>query len=200
MTSSNRPLFTDETGRRDAAWVQAVLAGDAEAFGRLVEVWQRPALSTSYRLLGNSDDAMEVVQDALLKAYQSLSRLNEPSRFGPWLLRIVSNLSLNKRRSRKTSSTVTLDEHLGTEGVAEGTDAAAATGMTPERRVEGRELGEALDAAMAKLPDKQRLALVLFTIEEWPQKEIAELMGCSLENVKWYVFQGRKKLRELLGE
>jgi RNA polymerase sigma-70 factor (ECF subfamily) len=57
-----------------------------------------------------------------------------------------------------------------------------------------------LDAALDTLPDKQRLALVLFTIEGWPQKDIAELLECSLETVKWNVFQARKRLRERLGD
>jgi RNA polymerase sigma factor (sigma-70 family) len=53
---------------------------------------------------------------------------------------------------------------------------------------------------MNQLPEKQRLALVMFTIEEMPQKAVAEALECSVEAVKWHVFQGRKKLRELLGD
>ena len=59
---------------------------------------------------------------------------------------------------------------------------------------------EKLKQALAQLPEKQRLAIVMFTIDEMPQKQVAEALDCSVEAVKWHVFQGRKKLRELLKE
>lgn len=198
MTDSKQPLFTEESGARDAAWVAKALGGDSEAFGRLVGVYQRPAVATAYRLLGNSEDAQEVVQEAFLRAYRALSRLKEPTRFGPWMLRIVSNLSLNARRSRRSTSTVPLDEQRGTEGATGGGGEPVVSAFGPDRHAESRELQEALDEAMARLPEKQRMALVLFTIEGWAQKDIAELLECSLETVKWNVFQARKRLRSEL--
>lgn len=198
MSKPERPLFTEDTGQRDAAWVQAAVAGDSQAFGHLVEAYQRPAVSKAYRLLGNNEDAVEVVQEAFLRAYRALDRLNEPSRFGPWLMRIVSNLSLNARRSRK--STATLSEERGTEGLTSGEGDPVSAGFGPDMEAQGREMQEALNAALDALPEKQRLSLVLFTIEGWAQKDIAEYLECSLENVKWNVFQARKKLREQLGD
>jgi RNA polymerase sigma-70 factor (ECF subfamily) len=164
-----------------------------------VGLYERPAVATAYRLLGNSDDARDVVQDAFLRAYKSLIHLKEPTRFGPWLLRIVSNLSLNARRGRKTQ-VVRLDEQRGTEGTTTGEGDPVVSAFTPDRHAESRELQEALDAALARLPEKQRMALVLFTIEGWAQKDIAQLLECSLETVKWNVFQARKRLREMLGD
>jgi RNA polymerase sigma-70 factor (ECF subfamily) len=199
MKRSNRPLFTDDSAQRDAAWVEATLAGDHDAFGQIVEAYQRIAVSTAYRLLGNSEDAQDVVQNAFLNAFQSLSKLKDPRRLGPWLMRIVSNLSLNFRRSRRSGSTVPLDEQRGPEGVARSGEPMASI-LGPQRRAEGRELQEALDAALEQLPEKQRLTLLLFAVEGWPQKEIAELLECSLETVKWNVFQARKRLRELLSD
>ncbi len=199
MTRPERPLFTEDTGQRDAAWVQAAVAGNSQAFSRLVEAYQRPAVSKAYRLLGNSEDAAEVVQEAFLRAYRALKRLKEPSRFGPWLMRIVSNLSLNARRSRKSASTLTLEEERGTEGVTSGEGEPVVAAFGPDLEAQGRELQEALDAALQELPEKQRLSLVLFTIEGWAQKDIAEFLECSVENVKWNVFQARKRLREQLG-
>ncbi len=200
MSGPDRPGFTEGTAERDAAWVQATLAGDRAAFGKLAQAYERQAVATAYRLLGNSHDAAEVAQDAFLRAYRSLGRLKDPRRFGAWLLRIVSNLSLNARRSRRTGPTLTLDEQWGTDG-ATGSDGQAISGtLGPDRRVEGQEFAGVIQAALERLPDKQRLALVLFTIEGWPQKDIAELLQCSLENVKWHVFQARKRLREMLGD
>ena len=174
---------------------------DRAAFGELVRRYQRQAVAVSYRLLGNSHDALEVTQDAFLKAYSSLATLQKPEAFGGWLMRIVSNLSLNFRRSRRTRSQLPLDDFLGpadaqAEG-ASGSEWMAASG-DPVRRLEGQELGKKLQEAMKALPEKQRMAIVMFTIEEMPQKQIAETLGCSVEAVKWHVFQGRKKLKEML--
>jgi RNA polymerase sigma-70 factor (ECF subfamily) len=198
MKPASRPLFTDDSAQRDAALVNAVLAGDRDAFEKLVGVYERAVVATAYRLLNNSDDAREVVQDAFLRAYRSLGRLKDPQRFGPWLLRIVSNLSLNARRSRRTG-VVALDEQQGLDGVSGGRQVVTSS-TGPDRQLQGRELQAQIDAALDQLPEKQRLALVLFTVEEWPQKDIAKLLGCSLEAVKWNVFRARRKLRELLGD
>ena len=194
-------------GAEDAAWVAQSLAGDATAFERLVRKYQRQATVVSYRLLGNHDDARDVTQDALVKAFRSLDTLERPAAFGGWLMRIVSNLSLNYRRGRRLRLAQPLDgavaDGLGNPAAADrpmrghGSDSLAQNG-DPQHAAEGRELGDALRQALLQLPDKQREALVLFTIEELPQKEVAETLGCSVEAVKWHVFQGRKKLRELL--
>ena len=61
-----------------------------------------------------------------------------------------------------------------------------------------KELGARLHEALNQLPEKQRLAIVMFTIEQMPQKQVAEALQCSVEAVKWHVFQGRKKLKEML--
>lgn len=174
---------------------------DRAAFDELVRRYQRQAVAVSYRLLGNSHDALEVTQDAFLKAYSSLSTLQKPEAFGGWLMRIVSNLSLNFRRSRKTRSQLPLDDLLGPGDAqaesAGGSDWMAASG-DPVRKLEGQELGKKLQEAMRQLPEKQRMAIIMFTIEQMPQKQIADTLGCSVEAVKWHVFQGRKKLKELL--
>jgi len=189
----------------DGQLVGRAMAGERRAFDDLVRRYQRQAVAVSYRLLGNSHDALEITQDAFLKAYGSLSTLQKREAFGGWLMRIVSNLSLNYRRSRKTRSQLPLDDLLGptdaqqTELAGGGSDWMAA-GSDPVQRLQGKELGERLQQALLQLPEKQRLAIVLFTIEQMPQKQVAETLQCSVEAVKWHVFQGRKKLRELLKE
>src|SRR5687768_12366264 len=192
-------------GPTDGQLVEQSLAGKRQAFDELIRRYQRQAVAVSYRLLGNSHDALEVTQDAFLKGFASLDTLQKPAAFGGWLMRIVSNLSLNYRRSRKTRQSVPLAEVLGPQG-GETTEAHGggsewmASSADPVRGLEGRELGEKLKAALAQLPEKQRLAIVMFTIDEMPQKQVAEALEISVEAVKWHVFQGRKKLKELLKE
>jgi RNA polymerase sigma-70 factor (ECF subfamily) len=203
---TNAPLNGSATGGAlaDGDLVRRAIASDRKAFDELVRRYQRQAVAVSYRLLGNSHDALEVTQDAFLKAYGSLSTLQKPEAFGGWLMRIVSNLSLNYRRSRKTRGQLPLDDLLGpTDGqqteAAGGSEWMAASG-DPVRRLEGKELGRRLQEALKQLPEKQRVAILMFTVEQMPQKDVAEALHCSVEAVKWHVFQGRKKLKELLKE
>jgi RNA polymerase sigma-70 factor (ECF subfamily) len=193
-----------EAGPSDGQFVAKTLAGDRKAFDELIRRYQRQAVAVSYRLLGNSHDALEVTQDAFLKAYSSLASLQKAEAFGGWLMRIVSNLSLNYRRSRKTRAQLPLDDLLGPAD-AQHTDAAGgsewmASSGDPVRRLESQEMGRRLQEALNQLPEKQRQAIVMFTIEQMPQKEVAEALKCSVEAVKWHVFQGRKKLKEMLKE
>src|SRR6187399_3424454 len=106
----------------DGELVRRVLGGKRESFNELINRYQRQAVAVSYRLLGNSQDALEVTQDSFLKAFTSLASLQKPEAFGGWLMRIVSNLSLNYRRSRKTRTSVPLAEVLGPQS-GESTEA-----------------------------------------------------------------------------
>src|SRR3954454_16963549 len=103
----------DPASPSDGTLVERVLGGDRRAVDELIRKYQRQAVAVSYRLLGNNHDALEVTQDAFLKAFSSLATLQKPEAFGGWLMRIVSNLSLNYRRSRKTRSQLPLDDLLG---------------------------------------------------------------------------------------
>lgn len=183
----------------DAQLVEITMAGKRQAFDELIRRHQRKALAVSYRLLGNSHDAAEVTQDAFMKAYASLRTLEDPERFGGWLMRIVSNLSLNRRRGRRQTSELPIDDMLGgSERFASAEPGSTGRADDPYRQLEGKELGKRLLTALDQLPEKQRLAIVMFTIRELPQKDVAQAMNCSVEAVKWHVFEGRRKLREIL--
>src|SRR5262247_3211887 len=128
----------------DGQLVQQVLAGQRQCFDRLVEKYQRQAVAVSYRLLGNSQDAMEVTQDAFLKGFTSLDSLQKPEAFGGWLMRIVSNLSLNFRRARKIRRQLPLDDMFG-KREGEATDSAGGSewmskDADPVHSLESREL------------------------------------------------------------
>jgi RNA polymerase sigma-70 factor (ECF subfamily) len=198
-TDSSRP---PASGPADGVLVARVLNGQRDAFDELINRYQRQAVAVSYRLLGNTQDALEVTQDSFLKAFTSLATLHKPDAFGGWLMRIVSNLSLNYRRSRKVRAQLPLDDMLGPAepSKAEGSSEWMARDDDPVRSLESKEMGQRLQQALAQLTEKQRLAIVMFTIEQMPQKEVAQALECSVEAVKWHVFQGRKKLKELLKE
>ncbi|MCG3178888.1 MAG: hypothetical protein BIFFINMI_01218 [Phycisphaerae bacterium] len=196
------PAQPDESAQRDAALVVRTLAGDRTAFDDLVRAHEKQALAVAYRLLNRVADAQEVVQDALLKAYRALDTLENPQVFGSWLLRIVSNLSLNYRRSRARRTGLSLEDS-GRQDSHGGQNESLLNVLTsdqqlPEEELMTEELRGRIREALEELPDRQRTALVLFSIEKMPQKQVADVLGCSVEAVKWHVFSARKKLKEKL--
>jgi RNA polymerase sigma-70 factor (ECF subfamily) len=191
-----------EIDRGEVVLVTKAQEGDTEAFASLVRKYQRRAVSVAYRLLSSVEDASDVSQEAFVRAYRNLSQLEDPSRFGGWLMRVVSNLSLNYRRSRALRSTTSLDDvQLGIAGARSPAGGRPVTvGPAADSGALPKELHHAIGEAMEKLPDKQRLALILFSVEGLPQKEVAEILECSVELVKWNVFQARQKLKDLLAD
>src|SRR5258708_26828817 len=127
----------------DGDLVRRVIDGHQNrAFDELIRRYQRQAVAVSYRLLGNTHDALEVTQDAFLKSFSSLRTLQKPEAFGGWLMRIVSNLSLNYRRGRKSRTQLPLDDLLGPAD-AQATDAGGSQWMArsgdPVRRLASQE-------------------------------------------------------------
>lgn len=180
----------------DAELVGRTLTGDAEAFAQLVQRYQRQANAIAYRLLNHRDDAMEVVQDAFLRGYDRLASLDKPERFGPWLLRIVNNTALNRRRRRALRKHPSLDTAADDDGPSLGARQIDPRAETPLELAVGSDLRDRLRQAIDELPELQRQALVLFSIEKMPQKQVAEVMETSVEAVKWHVFTARKILKE----
>lgn len=181
----------------DAELVRRTRAGQRPAFDELIERYQRQATGIAYRLLGDLHDALEVCQEAFIRAYRNLETLEKPERFKPWLLRIVTNLSLNYRRSRAVFPRLSFEDCLtDDEPPREQQIAAPAfSDEQPQARTHAEELAKLVQDVLARLPEQQRAAFVLFSLEQLPQQEVASILGCSVEAVKWHVFQARRKLR-----
>jgi RNA polymerase sigma-70 factor, ECF subfamily len=195
---SEIPIVSTQTP--DGVLVAKTLAGQKSAFNELVQRYQARATAVAYRLLGNLQDALEIAQEAFLKAFTNLRTLQKADAFGAWLIRIVSNLSLNFRRSRKSFSALPLDDLLPAAAatITDSSLAAAAHNADPCRKIESAELGARIELALADLPDRQRDAIAMFALDQIPQKRVAQTLGCSIEAVKWHVFDARRKLRESL--
>ena len=198
MSSATEGKGERPQGSDDAELVAAARRGELGAFDTLVGRYQRQATSVAYRLLNNMDDAMEVTQDAFLQAYDKLATLSKPERFGAWLMRITSNLALNRRRWRSLRKAIPL------EGLGEGDEdrgemqLSDPSAVMPDQAASAEDVKKIMAEVIAELPEMQRQALTMFCIDELPQKEIAQTLGCSVEAVKWHVFTARKKLKERL--
>lgn len=181
----------DEPGQPNTApierLVEASKAGDRGAFDELVRLYQRRAIQLAIRILSGADEAADVVQDAFVRAFLGINKIRAPKRFEQWLLKIVANLAVERLRKLKRSQRAYQDD------CPEKSQKA-----TPLEIAAGEELSKALQDAMATLPDKQAKAIALFGLQDMSQNEVAQIMNCSVESVRWHVFQARKNLKELL--
>ena len=157
----------------DAELVRQTCAGQRSAFDELIERYQRRATSVAYRLLGDLHDALEVCQEAFVRAYQNLDSLEDQRRFGSWLLRIVTNLSLNFRRSRAAiARKAAFDDCLNDGETAR--DEQIGPGLLDEQpEARSAAAGCCWCSAIADLPDQQKTAWFCWyralPQKEWPQ-------------------------------
>jgi RNA polymerase sigma-70 factor (ECF subfamily) len=170
----------------DAAAVGRVLAGDAEAFAPMVRRYLQPAYNVAYRLLGNRQDAEDLVQEAFLTALANLRSFDRSRPFGPWFYRIVWTRGLNLRKSlaRRAVEPLESERHPGT--------------ADPAADAERTELADTVLGALAELPERQRLIVQLFDLDGFSGAEIGEMLGLNPGTVRWYLHQGRRALRERL--
>lgn len=175
--------MTDVT---DAELARQAAGGDTEAFGQLAERYAPAARRLARLFLRDPDDADDAVQDGLLSAWRALDRFDARRPFRPWLLRIVLNAARDLRRRRVVRRTEPVPE----------TQASRTAG--PDRATERTLLRARLDAALATLPERQRLAVTMFDAEGYPHAEIAALLGVPEGTVRSDVFHARRALRKEL--
>jgi RNA polymerase sigma-70 factor, ECF subfamily len=170
----------------DADCVRAVLAGDAEAFGTLVERYQHEYMRFAVRMLGAREDADEALQAAFVRAYRALAQCRDAGRFGAWLYRIV----VNECRTRATRRGRRERWFVRDEGALEQARAAD----VGDRAAVREEIQRALD----RLPSEQREAFVLKYVEELSYDEMAEITGASVSALKMRAARACRRLRGLL--
>jgi RNA polymerase sigma-70 factor (ECF subfamily) len=172
----------------EADLVVRAAAGDRSAFGVLVERYAAVARRVARAVLGNPEDADDAAQDGMLSALVKLDQYDPRRPFGPWLLRIVANAATDRRRRRTVRQVEPLDAAL------------TAGGPRPDTTAERRELGERLRQALAELPERRRVAVVLFDVEGYSHAEIAAVLGIPEGTVRSEVFHARRRLRALLAD
>jgi RNA polymerase sigma-70 factor (ECF subfamily) len=167
-----------------------ILAGDTHHFSVLVDRYKDRAFALACRLLGNREEAEEILQDAFVKAYRSLADFRGESRFGTWFYRIVYNACMT-RVSRRHGGAASLDdpETTGGEWTIASDDRDALETIEREERC------EILDAELQKLPEKFRAVLVLFYVQGQKYEEIASILNLPLSTVKTHLFRARALLR-----
>jgi RNA polymerase sigma-70 factor (ECF subfamily) len=178
---------------RDRALVERALAGELEAFNRLVELHQDYLYAMTVRVVRDRDMAEDAVQDAFFSAYRNLARFSGPS-FRAWLTRIALNAAKDilRKRKRRPSEPYPEWEDEAWQPPAPESERPEQVSLLGQQRA-------ALAHAMAEVTDDQRTAIVLFDVQGYDYAEIAELTGVSVGTVKSRIHRGRLTLRERLG-
>ncbi len=174
------------TEMRDAELAALAQAGDREAFGELVRRYAAQARRVARAVLGHAEDADDAAQDGFLAALRHLGRYDPHRPFGPWLMRIVANAATDRLRRRRVRAAEPIPQ------------AMAAADAPPDREADRRAFHEALRRALARLPERQRIAVVLFDVEGYTHGEIAEVLGIPVGTVRSHVFHARRALRSAL--
>jgi RNA polymerase sigma-70 factor, ECF subfamily len=194
----------------DAALVARTRKGDLEAFNHLVSRWEKRLYNYLLRLIagrpGYQEDALDLAQEAFLKAYQSIATLADAQKFAPWLYRIAHNLAFSHLRrpvtlelideSQETRGQGTWSEQPSTSWPRDWNDIASKVVSPPSAF--GREMEIAVARALDSLSAEQREAIVLKVYHGFRFEEIAEIISCPVSTVKTRVYAGFTELRAIL--
>ena len=182
----------------DEQLVALIQQGNINAFNNLSQRWETSLYRFIRRMMGNSEDARDVCQEAWAKAYQNIGTLREGAKFRAWIHYIALNLCRDRFRSLKSKAIHSSYEEGGLEVLPEGHGKTAQWATT--RHVEQTSLKTLLDEALTALPNEQRTAIVLREYQGFTSEEIAEITGVPAATVRSRIFYGFKALRRILGE
>lgn len=168
--------------------VRRAAQGDEQAYGRLVQLYHTRLFNFVRSMVRNDELAEDITQESLVKAYFSLSRLENPASFKSWLFRIANNNTLDYLRKKKLAM-VDVDDNIRESYVEAGTpeDGAVARARTAHIR-----------EALGKLKPDQRSILVMCDLQGLSYQEIAEALRIPFGTVQSRIFYARKKLKEFL--
>jgi RNA polymerase sigma-70 factor (ECF subfamily) len=174
----------------DADLVRKTLSGKTEAYNVLVQRYQRQVYNLAYRMLGNADDAGDLVQDTFLRAYGALASFRQDASFLTWLYKIASNLCIDQMRSRKSRGALSLDVEL-----EEGREPMADRTQGPEETTVRGAVANIVHKEVMNLPERYRIVVVMRHLQGMSIEEIAEDLDLPSGTVKTHLFRAREMLR-----
>lgn len=186
----------------DRELVTRAQAGDRNAFKTLFERYNRRAYALALGVVKNPDDALDVVQDAFIKAHRYLDKFEGQASFYTWLYRIVMNLAIDHLRKHQRQRPVELDEQTMSEAGGQPGDALLPRilGGNPGRALMDKEIRDRIGAALAELSDNHRSVLVMRELDGLSYEEMAAAMGCSKGTIMSRLFHARKNMQAHLAD
>ena len=185
--------FEDDPGVR---WMLAYQGGDEAAFDRIVEAYSGQLYALFTRFLGPAPEREDLVQEVFLRVIRARERYQPTARFSTWLYRIAFNIAVN--RTQRGTDEASLDDGTEDGGGATWSELGDARAELPSEALERGDVVSAVRAAIASLPEAQRMALVLAKYDELPYSEIAVVLRSSEKAIKSLVHRARENLRARL--
>ncbi|HEX3626448.1 MAG TPA: sigma-70 family RNA polymerase sigma factor [Verrucomicrobiae bacterium] len=179
--------------------VDRARGGDLKAYDELVRRYQERIYATIYHMTSNHEDANDLAQESFVKAYQALKSFKGGSSFYTWLYRIAVNKTINFLKQRKNRQHMSLND-LDFNAEHNPDFVALISDKTPRRDAGLSELQEKLNAALLKLSESHRLAVVLHDVQGLSHEEIAKIMHCNIGTVRSRLFYARQQLQALLAD
>lgn len=186
------------TALEELAVIERVLGGDTDAFETLVLENQKKVYNLALKMTGSENDALDISQEAFIKAYTGLKNFRGESRFSVWLYRLTYNLSIDfiRKNQRNQVSSLTYIDDSGDYADYEIPDIS----FEPENEIEKKELRETISKGIGELPDKHREILVMREITGMSYVDIANTLGLSEGTVKSRLSRARQGLVVILNK
>jgi len=179
--------------------VHRARGGELQAYDELVKRYQERIYATIYHMTANHEDANDLAQESFVKAYQALKSFKGGSSFYTWLYRIAVNKTINFLKQRKNRQHMSLND-MDFQAEHDPDLVALISDKTPRRDAALTELQEKLNAALLKLSETHRLAVVLHDVQGLSHEEIAKVMHCNIGTVRSRLFYARQQLQALLAD
>ena len=192
------PSVPKYSSQPDPALVKAAQRGDMLAFEELVARHRDKIYARCYTMLRNEEAALDLSQEAWVKAWQRLAQFQGDSSFATWTTRITINVCLDQLRKNKRQRAESIEEMDEESGGVERQMPVVT--VNPTERLERGELRQKIDGALGKLTDEHRSVLVLKEFQEMEYTEIAKTVGCSIGTVMSRLFYARRKMAALLAD
>ena len=191
--------YTDVSDQQVVVFAQE---GREDAYRELIKRYERPVFSLIFRMVRDKETAEDLAQETFIKVLNNIDRYRPEFKFSSWLFKIANNITIDHLRRRQIDT-------ISIEGApdaitAERARATAVTvtsgGESALEELESRELGEAIEKAIARLRPEYRACIILRHVEDYSYDEIAEIVKLPLGTVKTYIHRARQELREYLGD
>ena len=199
--SKSEELQDGSSSKGDHDLVQRVQAGDSAAFRALFDQYHRRAFAVAMGVVKNQDDALDAVQEAFVKVHKNIHKFQGTSSFYTWLYRIVMNVSIDHVRKKSRRKSLDFDEYALHEQSTVAGDGALlpkVTNANPGKAALRKELGSAIQTALAELPEHHRAVIVLREIEGMSYEEMADALEVPKGTVMSRLFHARKKMQAAL--
>jgi len=184
----------------DRALVALAQQGDRGAFRSLFERYHRRAYALAFGVVRNQDDALDVVQDAFIKAHRHLDKFEGQASFYTWLYRIVMNLAIDHLRKHKRHKPVDFTDQALDESVSEDALLPKIIGGNPGRALLDKEIRGRIGEALGGLSENHRSVLVMRELEGLSYEEMATAMSCSKGTIMSRLFHARKNMQRQLAD